>query len=214
MSRTVAGNPGKLKVNRWRLYWSEPVWPVILITSGVSLLALSLLDRSPALPVLGGLCIGFAGFGSGRHVRQFEEGDVNISKILSLDPPLFATSTNMQNSWDAKPYPVVKIVRRKVPGMRGVRWKVGDYFPAACFYAGSMKRDHWVDVFPLPVSMATDRVEAVDMQMSRIDHLRGELDRRLKLVPRPYRPGLYFLDNEKLSTMPPDDSSHPSDAGA
>lgn len=206
MSRTVAGNPGKLKVNRWRLYWSEPVGPVILIAGGLCLLVLSIFDPSPALPVLGGLCLGFAGFGSGRHVRQFEEGDVNISRILSLNPPLFATSTNMQNRLDSKPYPVMKIVRRRVPNLRGIRWKVGDYFPAACFYSGSLKRDHWVNFSPLPVSMATDRVEAIHAQMDRIDHLRGELDRRLTLVPRPYKPGLYFLDHEKLAAMKSEDS--------
>lgn len=203
MARTVAGNPGKLKVNRWRLYWSEPLRPIILIVLGAGFFLASVFDPSPALPVAGGFCFGLLLTGGGKHVRQFEEGDVNISKILSLDPPLFATSTNMQNSWNAKPYPVVKIVRRKIPNVRGQAWKVGDYFPAACLYSGSMKRDHWTDFSPLPVSMATDRVEAIHMQMERINHLRDELDQRLTLVPKPYKPGLYFLDHETLEAMRP-----------
>lgn len=197
---TFASNPGDVRVNKWRLRWSEPFWSVFWIIAAIAFLGMSAFERSGLWVSLAGLSIGFF-LGTGRSPDHFQKGDVNISKVLSLKPALFATSTNMRNTFSDNEYPVVKIVRRRVPGYRGNTWKVGDYFPAACMYSGSLKKDHWKNFFPLPLTMATDSVETIVGHLEGLEHLRSELDLRLSLVPRPYKPGLYFLDQKKLEAL-------------
>ena len=203
--KTYAGNPGKLRVNRWRLIRHEPFWPLTLFVCTVGLIVLARL--SDQLVYALGAVIGFALFWiyivfyfMGRE-RQFRDGDVNISKIISLSPPLFATSTNMQTGMDRREYPVVKIVRGRVPNARSLSWRVGDYFAAACLYSGSGRSGHWDDFDPLPISMATDRVEVLLEQVERLAYLQRELDLRISLVKNTRRTGIYFLSPEKLAAL-------------
>lgn len=202
---TRASNPGEIRIDRWRLLRYEPVWPIVLILSVIGLFYLGLTGA-------GAIYIGSGSFGIlvvwiyiATYFRlremQFAEGDVNISKVISLDPPLLATSTNMQTGFDSNEYPVVKIVRGKVPAARGRRWKAGDYFASACLYIGPHRKPRWKNVFPLPISLATDRIEVIEEQDRRVADLREELDRRLSLVPTPRRPGLYFLDAARLAAL-------------
>lgn len=201
---TYADNPGNLKPSRWRILCHEPVWPLALIVSTVGLFTLARLDDN-LIYALGGV-IGFAVFWIYivfyliARVRQFRHGDINISKIISLSPPLFATSTNMRKQLGGAEYPVVKIVRRRVPNARGLRWKAGDYFAAACLYSGG-RQAHWDDFDPLPLSMAIDRVEVLMGETDRLAYGIPELELRLSLVRNVRKPGLYFLDSEQLALL-------------
>lgn len=180
------------------------MWPLALIVSTVGLFTLARLDDN-LIYALGGV-IGFAVFWIYivfyliARVRQFRHGDINISKIISLSPPLFATSTNMRKQLGGAEYPVVKIVRRRVPNARGLRWKAGDYFAAACLYSGG-RQAHWDDFDPLPLSMAIDRVEVLMGETDRLAYWIPELELRLSLVRNVRKPGLYFLDAEQLALL-------------
>lgn len=202
---TLASNPGRIRVNRLRLLRNEPFWPIALAVSTVGLFALSRVSFTLfyTLASLVGFVILWLYIVFYLKARQahFQEGDINISKVLSLNPPLFATSTNMQTGFDDRTYPVVKIVRGRVPGARGVHWKTGDYFAAACLYSGSLRKPHWKDFEPLPLSIATDRIEVLEEHSMRLAHLREDLERRLSLVQTPRKPGLYFLDSAKLAAL-------------
>jgi hypothetical protein len=205
---TLATNPGQIRVSRLRLLLSEPFWPIALTISTVGLFALSRVSNPvfytlAAIVSLAVLWLYLVFYLKARQAH-FQEGDVNISKVLSLNPPLFATSTNMQTGLDQRVYPVVKIVRGKVPGARGLRWKVGDYFAAACHYSGSLKARHWKDFEPLPLSFATDRVEVLEEHSRRLENLQEDFERRLALVKTPRRPGLYFLNAESLAASSAD----------
>jgi hypothetical protein len=134
------------------------------------------------------------------HYR-FTKGDVNISKVLSLNPPLFATSTNMRNSHGSRLYPAIKIVRRSVPAVRGRRLKVGDYFSAACLYCGSFQSPYWDNFYPVPISVATDDPAVIDHHDAGLVYLHDELEARLSLVDTPDKPGIYFIDQERLEAL-------------
>lgn len=200
-----ASNPGAIRIDYLRIVRHEPFWPIALLVSTVGLIALARLDNNVVYAL--GAVVGFAllwiylVFHFLARRLHFEKGDVNISKVLSVSPPLFATSTNMETGRDNMQYPVVKIVRGKVPGARGMRWKVGDRFAAACMYSGALGNRHWDDFEPLPISMATDRIEVLTEHTQRLEYLFEELDLRLSLVPDSRKPGLYFLDAARLASL-------------
>jgi hypothetical protein len=198
---TYASNPGNVRVKWLRLLFNMPRTALTLIGGGGTLLYFGYIANNMILTVIGGLCIGLLYAILSRARYRFIEGDVNISKVLSLNPPLFATSTNMRNTGGPTLYPVIKIVRRKVPNARGRRVKVGDYFPAACLYfGGSEQQPHWDNFDPVPLSVATDNLTTIDHHNEDLEYLHEEFEARLALVDTPNKPGLYFIDETRLAT--------------
>jgi hypothetical protein len=202
---TYASNPGKIRVNYWRLIRHKPFWSLAIGVGTIGMFVFGALKGDAGAVNLAMLVLVFFLAYRLLHVwglsRHFQVGDVNVSKVLSLNPPLFATSTDMQTGRDNMQYPAVKIVRGKVANARGMKWKVGDRFAAACMYSGALGSRHWTDFEPLPLSMATDDAEVLQEHMRRLEHLFEELDLRLLLVPDVRKPGLYFLDAARLASL-------------
>lgn len=197
--KTYASNPGNVRVKYLRVLAHSPTAIVLFGGGGAALLSSGYVFNNLFLTIAGGVFVGLLIFGLDGARHQFSNGDVNISKVLSLDPPLFATSTNMRNGYGDSKFPAVKIVHGKVPSVRGKRWEVGDYFPAACLYSGSLKKPHWDNFFPEPLSRATDDLAVIEHHNKNLEYLRDELDARLSLVDSPGEPGIYFIDEERLS---------------
>jgi hypothetical protein len=197
--KTYASNPGDVRVKWLRLLFNMPGVALVLIGGGGALLYFGYVLNNMILTLVGGLCIGLLYWVVNNARYRFTEGDVNIAKVLSLNPPLFAISTNMRNTHGPVLFPVIKIVRRKVPNARGRCFNVGDYFPAACLYSGSIQKPHWDNVYPVPLSVATDDLEAIDQHNQDLEYLRPELEARLALVDTPKKPGLYFIDEARLA---------------
>lgn len=196
--QTYASNPGNVRVKWLRLLFHMPLVTFLLVGGGAAISYLGYVTDNMILTVIGGLTVGLIFWVINNARYRFIEGDVNISKVLSLNPPLFATSTNMRNTHGKLLFPVIKIVRRKVPSARGRRFKVGDYFPAACLYSGTFEKPHWDNFYPVPLSVATDNLLTIDHHNEDLEYLRAEFEARLSLVDTPNKPGLYFIDEARL----------------
>lgn len=197
--KTYASNPGNVRVKQLRLLYHMPLVTLAFLGGGAALLIIGFFQNNAILGFLGAVCLGLLFWVIDNARYRFTQGDVNISKVLSLKPPLFAISTNMRNTGGSLLFPVVKIVRRKVPNVRGRRLKVGDYFATACLYAGTDQKPHWDNVYPVPLSVATDDVETIEHHDEQLEYLRDELEARLALVDTPEKPGLYFIDEARLA---------------
>lgn len=204
---TYASNPGEIKLDILRFTILRRGWPIALLLMflGVSYLAFvvgPLWWGIAYLFIIGLTWLYYAG-----AKRQFEGGDVNISKVISLNPPRFATSTNMRNSFGPKNYPVIKIVADKIPNTKGKKYAVGDYFPAACLYSGSFEKEHWDDFDPDPLSVGTGDDQTIKTHMDNLADLIEDFEKRLSLVKDLKTEGIHFLDEAKLypeSRTPPE----------
>lgn len=199
--KTYASNPGNIRVKLLRVLYHMPRVSLVLILGAVGLFTLAFVNREMISASFGIVCLGILWRVIDNANYRFTAGDVNISKVLSLDPPLFATSTNMQNNYGLRFYPAIKIVRGKVPAARGQRVEVGDYFAAACLYAGSFERPYWDNFYPVPISVATDDLAVIEHHDQALVPLRDELNARLALVDTPEKPGIYFIDQDRLEAL-------------
>jgi len=201
MTETFASNPGQIKVDKIRLTLNKPVWPGICIGFIGAIILLAKFLGSFwwfLLTIPFWLALWLFYFRENNH---YANGDVNISKVISDNPLTIATSTNMRNSYGDLEYPVVKIVHRKIPKVKGLSWKVGDYLASACLYNGSFEKAFWDDVFPFPLSFATSDADVIRHHESALEYLQEELELRLTLIDDVTKPGLYFVDEAKLNGL-------------
>ena len=199
--RTVASNPGRIRVQPLRFVASNPVTALLpVITLAVAAYG-AFAWGNWLLMVLPVLSTPYCALAFRIKKQKFEQGDVNVSKILSSDPPLFAVATDMQTSHGGDRHPAVKIVHGRVPAVPGIEWKAGDFFATASLYRGDVDHDRWDDFFPEPLSCATADADALRAHDARLVGDRPMLDLRLSMVPRPYEPGLYWLDEEELERL-------------
>jgi len=165
---TVASNPGQVKASFLRLLRYKPKWYIIW---GVLFLVFQYWGHFSGNYWLYIGCAVFAALLFLTFKRQqihFSHGDVNIAKIISRSPDMFAMYTNMLTGLDDLDYPVVKVVRSKIPVVDGLSFEVGDYISVGCMYAGPMDKAHWIDVFPIPMSVATTDLNA--LARAPLDH--------------------------------------------
>ena len=97
-------------------------------------------------------------------------------------------------------WPVVKILRQPLGRAHGPRLQVGDRLPTVALYQNlKPTAPYWSDFFPTAVACLTDDADAVREAMRRLevnefgpDHWE-RLAENLALVPKPYKPGLYWM---------------------
>lgn len=196
---TYASNPGQVNASFFRLLRYRPKWYFIW---GALFLVFQYWGHFSGNYWLYIFCAIFAFLFYLTFKRQqvhFSHGDVNIAKIISRSPDMFATYTNMLTGLDDKDYPVVKVVRSKIPEVEGLGFEVGDYISAACMYAGPMDKAHWLDFFPIPMTVATTDMEALTFHRENLVSSQDELELRLTMLAQPLTPGLYFLDEDELN---------------
>lgn len=198
---SYASNPGKIKVEFLRLMIRKPKWPLIFGLPTILCAYLAYRTGAWLWIIPSTLFAGMLWLFWKRQLIHFTLGDVNISKILSTNPPLLATSTNMLTGMDHRRYPVIKIVRGRVPAVPGKKWKTGDYFTAACMYGGPRGKAHWELLDPWPQSCATGNYEDLKASEDALAYLQEEFELRISLVPTPDEPGLYFLDEDRLEAL-------------
>lgn len=196
---TYASNPGQINAKFTRLLRHNPKWYVIW---GGLFLVFQYWGHFSGNYWLYIGCALFAILFFLTFKRQqihFSRGDVNIAKIISRSPDVYAAYTNMLTGLDDKDYPVVKIVQRKIPVVEGMSFEVGDYISAACMYSGPMDKAHWLDFFPIPMSVGTSDLDALRFHRKNLESSQAELELRLTMVPQPLAPGLYFLNEDELN---------------
>lgn len=195
---TYASNPGYLKVSYIKLTLNKPKWPLIF---GVPILVFLYLYTMHGvvwylIPL--GIFSLMLGIYYDRTKQHFRLGDVNISKVISVKPPVIAVSTNMETKAFGKRFPVIKVLKRRVPRAKNMRWEEGSFFASACLYRGALGNDHWDDFFPFPLSFATSDTDAIREHETFLEYLHDDFDQRYDLAGRPKEPGLYYLDPDKL----------------
>ncbi|MCC9606857.1 DUF3239 domain-containing protein [Blastopirellula sp. JC732] len=128
--------------------------------------------------------------------HHFKDGDSRPGVIVSLDPPLFASITDLDLGAGGGERLAVKVVPFFSKQIDGSPIKIGERIPtAAAYHEDSEKGDKatsWGDFEPIPVAYANGDPAAARYVISQIDDEEWkQLSEGLKQVPRPLKPGLY-----------------------
>jgi hypothetical protein len=199
MGRTeqpAASHPGRVKASVWRVAASYPFWPLVL----GALLLVSLLafaekqELSALLLVAAALYANVAWWRSARG--WFHSGDACPASIVSVDPLLVATMTDLSAGDGA--YPAIKVRREPRRRWSAAERKVGQCSVCIARYDGVAGALHWTNFHPRPVPCATSDESEVRRLLGEVDPQRwAALEATLAKLPQPIRPGLYRLDAEQ-----------------
>lgn len=193
----MASNPAHLKVNVLTWLRCKPTWP--LIWAGLALVCVvAALFIHWLFWIAAGLMV-LCNVLYWANVRiHYWQGDANPGLVVSEDPLLVATATDLRTT-DVVSFPVVKII--EAPGLRieGQPAKLGARLATVSMYGPDTVKDGlcWKDFDPLPAPYATQDMKQLNRLMQTF---RGEdwarLEQYLKRVPQPYQVGLYHIETE------------------
>lgn len=144
--------------------------------------------------------------------RICHDGSLCPAVVLSVNPPLVAVGADLSKTAE-EAWPAIKILRQPLHAIAGPLLHVGDRLPAvalchsrslatmtACEAIGlnvdSPDEPHWLDFSPVAVSCVTGDSAAVQdarRRLSESGDAWAELEAGLTLVPKPYKPGLYWM---------------------
>lgn len=200
--RTVASNPGQLKVQLRVFYRCFPRGAVVIaagipllvgVAFAVNWLPLGLGSSAQAYLTFGPLILAVALTRHGRRVQeQFERGDLNPGIVLSHDPDLIAVAADLRIGWP--PCPVLKILPHPLQRIPGGRPPLSSRVATIAVYRRGARRDRWADIRPVAVNCATTDPRQIEQALARIAPAEWEaLAAALQQVPTPYRPGIYEL---------------------
>ena len=191
-TESAAELPGRIRVSLFRFARAFPHrvqwWFVTLAVIGALAFFVHWSFLVAAVPVL---------IFIRRHWRtlrdHFLSGCLNAAKVVSLDPPLVAVSTDLQTG--DVPCPVLRILpqplRMMVPGDP----EIGRRAAAVSLYGWSLgERDHWSTFHPLLVDTGTGSGEKIGEAIDRLDDEDwDDLEFALAQVKPPCEPGLYRI---------------------
>ena len=126
--------------------------------------------------------------------EHFVYGNVTPGVIVSLDPMLIAVLTNLSKG--VGDYHVIKIIEQRFSTVMEKPPFVGATFPAVALYQQSEDESlpYWEDFDPRPIEFATADQSAIKNILSRMEKTDWkELKLGLRGVPRPFKPGLYHV---------------------
>ncbi|WP_145244988.1 hypothetical protein [Aeoliella mucimassa] len=200
LSNTMASHPGNIKVNYLRWVLHQPKWPCLFTLGEVACLGLLawaswwwwiLLLPIALLMTLVNV------FYWWRLSNHFQFGCANVGQVVSLEPTLLAVDTDLSHG--EGDYPVIKIIEISIDRSGGKPLEIGMHVPTVSLYAPPPEPDapHWANFFPLPADYVCGKPEQIEQLLARLDRDDYEnLDKWLKSVPQPYKPGLYLMWSE------------------
>lgn len=208
---TVASHPGELKVQplRWVIY--RPLWPILWI--GLLVLALYFAVTAHwAYYVLVTLLAAINWFYWRRLKEHFYVGCANPAKIISVNPFMVASNTDLRCSFDAPHCHSIKITKWRLPKINGCKLKVGDKIPTVSLYNGLLDKDRWHSFSPIPACLVSNAQSTIDAIHAGLEDEWDKLELWLAKVPKPYQPGLYAFDQGNdiprgATQEPPQDSN-------
>jgi hypothetical protein len=206
LGNSVAGNPGRLRVNYLRWLIHKPTWPLLWAGSAILCTAGALyLHWSWWIPAA---LLAVWNFLYWVRVREhFWNGNANPGLVVSADPLLIAVATDLTQGVGS--YPAVKVFRAGLRHIDGQPPRVGDRVGTVALYSRSPDdTPHWADFDPLPAQYATgdpEKLSALLGSFAADDWAR--LERFLKQVPQPYRAGLYMIELERKPKKRRDNSA-------
>lgn len=187
-----ASNPGHLRANRLKYCLAFPKWSTFCFGGLAFFTVLTFLVHY--MFVVGTLLFLCLCAFYWVHLRErFIHGCINPGVIVSEEQGLIAVATDLTTGIGS--YPVIKVLHHPLLMMLNQRRSKGTLVPTVAVYRGDENSPHWSDFFPIAVDCVTFGREPVDRILRQIDpedwdQLRGGLEQ----VPRPFRPGLYFVD--------------------
>ncbi|MEN8148721.1 MAG: hypothetical protein ABFS86_02790 [Planctomycetota bacterium] len=192
---SAADLPGRIRVNLFRFARAFPHrvqwWFVTLAVIGALAWFVHGTFLVAAVPVL---------IWMRRHWRNlrghFLSGCLNAAKVVSLDPPLVAASTDLDvNEDSSSPCPVLRILPQPLGLMVPGDPEIGRRAATVSLYGWTIgDRDHWSTFHPFLVDVATGNAEKIRESIDRLDDEDwADLEFALAQVPQPYTPGLYRI---------------------
>ena len=192
---TVASNPGRLSPNLLRFALAFPRWPMIWM--GALLTSLSLMVAVHwAFAILAAILLVGNGFYWYAIYSGFRYGCVNPAVVVSREDRLIAVFTDLTTG--RGDYPVIKVLHHPLSLMSSVDPRVGTRLATIATYRGDDEERHWRDFHPHAVNcVTTDGSEIRRVLQSIPAEDWDSLQRGLQQVPRPFKPGLYFVDPQE-----------------
>ena len=129
--------------------------------------------------------------------NQLQHGCLNAAQVVSVSPYQIAVYGDLTQS-GGEYWPVIKILPQPLEKCPGRRMREGDRLPTVSYYYGYHGKPYWDDFKPIAVPCVTGDARAVRDALERINRREdGEtwagLEAGLALVPKPYKPGLYWM---------------------
>jgi hypothetical protein len=197
--KTYASHPGRVRAQIFRVLASYPTEPCLaggVLVAGI--IAVAIFPFSPwilAAPITGLMWLTSSVY----QVRSwFREGDVCAGVVVSEEPLLVATLTHLTTdiSGSGPFWPAIRICREPRRRFTDAQAKRGTPVASIARYHGfpKLKPERWLNFEPKAVQCATSDEAEVSRLLAEISQERWrELQEGIKLVPRPFRPGLYCL---------------------
>ena len=187
---TLASNPGHVAVNKLKYISSYPKW--FWIWHGGLLLSLALCFVS-LLFVLGVMFFAFCCYMYWKRITtQFRSGCTNPAQVISIDPPLVATMTNLTKGLiDAD---VIKICPEPLGKFSTGMPALGQKLATIALYEDDFCDDsgHWSSFDPRRVNLVTKDVSAIGRVVASVEQKSWqELSAGLAQLSQPYQPGHY-----------------------
>ncbi len=138
-----------------------------------------------------------------RVEEQFRHGDVNPSRVMSLNPPLIAVLADL-NTGAGPSRPFVKVVRQPLERLSGGSLRLGDNAATVALYKGKPEKGVWDDIDPVLTACGTRDEAQIQRVLSSIPPDQwASLDAALTQVPTPIKAGLYpvFLPSPQPKSL-------------
>lgn len=201
---TMASNPGNIKVSKLRYIRVYPKW--FLIWHGLLIISALLSWYSLwFIPLL--LLIALCTWMYWNRIKsQFMHGCTNPALIISLDPPLIATSTNLTKG--GADYPTIKVAEQPIHKMSTGKPTTGQRIATIALYEDRYEQsDHWSSFDPKPVACVSSNQAAIQRVFDSIDKEDwDELQQGINQIPKPIKPGHYRIYKQEdlgTATMSP-----------
>ncbi|NOX52962.1 MAG: DUF3239 domain-containing protein [Planctomycetes bacterium] len=192
---TRASNPCQMDVQIRQVLRCYPA--EALIPSGCFLVGILLLP----VQLYVGIGLLIAGVASGVRVigmwrSLFWEFDLCPGVVLDGEVGLIAVWTDLTTGRDRYDYPAVRVLKTPLHRAVGRVLKRGTRLATVASYTGSPLERRWRNFHPIPLHCGTRDTRAIANARSRIpDEAWEELAYAVRLLPRPFRPGLYLVDD-------------------
>ncbi len=194
---TVASNPGRVTVDHLCHFMNYPKWYLIWgVPSILFVGAATQLHWACWIPAV--ICIVLLLLYTFIITETFKHGCVNPGIVVQVSPTLIAVMTDLSKG-DGEHYPVMKIIKKNLPRVKGEELHVGTRVATVAIYQddAKVKRPHWVDFHPKPVLCANFDPTVAKRILNTIDTDDWEhLERELSAMHPPYTPGLRWLKSD------------------
>ncbi len=184
-----ASNPGNIKVSKLRYARVYPKWfliwhSLLFISAALCWFSLWFIP----LVLFFALCCWL--FWT-RVKNQFMHGCTNPAQVLSLDPPLIATMTDLTKGGSS--YPTIKISEQPLHKMSTGTPVVGQKIATIALYEDRHEySDHWSTFDPKPVACVSSNQQQIQRVLESIEQEDwDELQLGLSQIPKPIKPGHY-----------------------